>query len=104
MRPVRLGGAHRDVEHLRDLLVRVAEGEQAQHLALAVRERILLRELRRLGVGGHQPSAELGIDVAAAARDLANRGHDLVVGRLLEDVAAGARRERLAHVARLVLH
>src|SRR5436305_1587713 len=82
----------------------MAEGEQAQHLALAVRERIRLRLLRRLDVGGHQPRAELGIDVAAAARDLANRGHDLVVGRLLEDVAAGARRERLAHVARFVLH
>ena len=29
VRPVRLGGAHRDVEHLRDLLVRVAESEEA---------------------------------------------------------------------------
>src|SRR5581483_8492091 len=34
---VRLGRAHRDVEHLRDLLVRVPQGEQAQHLALSLR-------------------------------------------------------------------
>ena len=40
VRAVRLGRPHGDVEHLRDLLVRVAEREQAKHLALAVRERI----------------------------------------------------------------
>lgn len=33
---VRLGCAHRDVEHRRDLLVRVAERKEAQHFALAV--------------------------------------------------------------------
>ena len=43
VRPVRLGRAHGDVEHLRDLLVRVAEREQAQHLALALGERVLPR-------------------------------------------------------------
>ena len=36
VRAVRLGGAHRDVELLGDLLVRVPEREQAQDLALAV--------------------------------------------------------------------
>ena len=40
---VRLGRAHRDVELLRDLLVRVPEREQPQHLALAIRQRILPR-------------------------------------------------------------
>ena len=42
VRAVRLGRAHRDVELLRDLLVRVAEREQPQHLALALGERVLL--------------------------------------------------------------
>ena len=44
------------------------------------------------------------MDVAPPARDLAHRLHDLRVGRLLEHVAARARRERLAHVPRVVLH
>ena len=60
--------------------------------------------LRRLGVGGDQPRAELGVDVAAAAGDLADRRDDLGVRRLLEHVAARAGRERLADVARVVLH
>src|SRR5205807_976686 len=36
VRPMRLGGPHGDVEHLRDLLVRMSKREEAQHLALAV--------------------------------------------------------------------
>src|SRR2546423_1877880 len=36
VRAVRLGRADRDVEHPRDLLVRMAEGEQAEDVALAV--------------------------------------------------------------------
>ena len=43
VRAVRLGRSHRDVELLRDLLVRVAEREQPQDLALAVGERVFLR-------------------------------------------------------------
>ena len=58
VRPVRLGRAHRDVEHLRDLLVRVAEREQPQHLALALRERVGLLARLRLGLGRDQPRAE----------------------------------------------
>ena len=104
MRAVRLGRPHRDVEHLRDLLIRVTEREQAQDLPLAVRERIRLGKLRRLGVGRHQPRTEFGVHVPAAARDLANRRHDLGVRCLLQDVAAGARRKGLADIARLVLH
>ena len=59
---------------------------------------------RLLGLGGDDPRAERRVDVAPAAGDLAHRGDDLGVGRLLEDVAARARRERLADVARVVLH
>ena len=47
---------------------------------------------------------ELRVHVAAAAGDLADRGDDLGVGRLLEHVAARADGERLADVARVVLH
>ena len=36
VRPMRLGRSHRDVELRGDLLVRVAEGEQAKNLALAI--------------------------------------------------------------------
>ena len=44
------------------------------------------------------------MDVALAGRDGAHGGDDLRVGGLLEHVAARARLERLAHVARVVLH
>ncbi len=44
------------------------------------------------------------MDVAAAAGDLADSRDDLDVGRLLEHVAARAGGERLADVARVVLH
>ena len=104
MRPVRLGRAHRDVEHLRDLLVRVAEREQPQHLPLAVRERILLGAAALLGLGRDEPRTQRRMDVAAAAGDLPDRGDELGVGRLLQHVAARAGRERLADVARIVLH
>src|SRR4051812_35326401 len=104
VRAVRLGGSHRDEELLRDLLVGVAEREQAQDLALPLRERIVRGALAFLGLGGEQSRAELGMQVAAAGRDLAHRVHDLVVGRLLEHVAARAGRKCLAHVARVVLH
>ena len=68
VRPVRLGRAHRDVEQLRDLLVRVPEGEQAQHLALALRERVRLRSLALLGLGRDEARAERRVDVALARR------------------------------------
>ena len=42
MRTVRLGRAHRDVQLAGDLLVRVSEREQAEDVALAVGERILV--------------------------------------------------------------
>ena len=50
VRPVRLGCAHRDVEQLGDLLVRVAEREQPQHLSLTFGEWVgsLLLSLPRL--------------------------------------------------------
>src|SRR5262249_52090990 len=63
VRAVRLRGAHRDVQLLRDLLVRVSEREQTQHLALAFGERVFLRLPRRGGLGRDQACAELRVDI-----------------------------------------
>ena len=79
----------------RDLLVRVAEREQPQHLTLAVGERVLVRPPRVVGFGGDQPRTELGMHVPPAARDLADRVHHLGVRCFLQDVAARPERERL---------
>ena len=49
-----------------------------------------------------EPGAELVVDVVAAPRHLANRREELLVGRLLQDVALCAGRERVPHVARVV--
>src|SRR5262249_9449699 len=71
--PVRLGRAHGDVELLRDLLIRVAEREQFQDLALTVRERVGLLRCADGRVVGGKPRAELVVDVVAALRHLADR-------------------------------
>ena len=92
VRAVRLGRAHRDVELARDLLVRVAEREQAQNVALAVGERVLLGALPLLRVGGDHPRAERRMHVAPAGGDVADGGDDVGVDGLLEDVAGRARR------------
>ena len=76
----------------------------SEHLALALRERVLVGPPLRLGVGGDQPRAELGMDVSPARGDLADRRDDLRVGGLLQHVPARADRERLADVPRVVLH
>ena len=67
MRPVRLDGAHRQEELLGDLLVRVAQSEEPEHLPLAVGERILLGPGPFLGLGGDEPGAERGVDVLPPA-------------------------------------
>ena len=104
VRPVRLGGAHRDEQHLRDLLIRVAEREQAQHLALPVGERVARSPPGRVDLRLREPGAERRMHVAPTRSDLAHRLHDLGVGRLLQHVAARAGGERLANVRRIVLH
>src|SRR6185437_468166 len=94
----------RDVEHLRDLLIGVSEREQAHDLALALRERVGLDALLLLGLRGDEARAERRVDVPPAAGDLVDGGYDLGVGRFLEHVAGRSRGERLADVARVVLH
>jgi peroxiredoxin Q/BCP len=104
VRAMGLRRADRDEEKLRDLLVRVPEREQPQHLSLTVGERIGLGACLCLGLCGGEPRAERRVDVASSARDVAHRLDELVVRGLLEQVAGGAGREGLAHVARVVLH
>ncbi len=89
---------------LRDLLVRVPEREQPQDLTLAVRERVLVGALLGVGVGREQSRAELGAHVAAALRHLTDGRDYLGVGGLLEHVPGRPGGERLANVARVVLH
>ena len=60
VRAVRLRRPDGDEELLRDLLVRVAEREQPQHLVLTVGERVLLGLARRIRVRRDQACAELG--------------------------------------------
>src|SRR5207253_550920 len=64
------------------------------------------RELRRgeQAESELQPPAELGVDVAPTAGDLANGSDHLRVSRFLRHVATRAGGERLAHGARVVLH
>src|SRR5581483_9901741 len=86
VRAVRLGGADRDVELPPDLLIRVPQCEQAQDLALALAQRIVGRTPLRGRVRRNQPRAELGVDVAAASRNLADGVDHLGIRGLLEDV------------------
>ena len=61
---VRLGSTNGDVEHLGDLLVRVAQSEEPQDLPLPIRERVLLGGLGRRGIGCGHAGAECRVDVA----------------------------------------
>ena len=80
------------------------EREKSQHLVLALRERIRLRALMRLGVERRKPRSQRGMDVLAAGRNLLDRLHEVGAGRLLHEVAAGTRGECLPDVPRVVLH
>ena len=88
---VRANRLGRDEQLLADLLVRVAVGEQPQHVALALRQ---VRHL--LGRGGAREHAgEDRIDVRPAGRDELDRPHDLGERRLLEHEPARTGVERL---------
>ena len=79
MSPVRLDRAHREEELLGDLLVRVTQGQEPQHLPLPVGERILLGPSLLLGLGGDEAGAERGVDVLPAGRHFADRADHLRV-------------------------
>ena len=104
MRPVRLGGAHRDVQLPRDLLVGVAERKQSQHFTLAVRQRVALGLGSGFSLGFNQACAQLRMHVATAASDLAHSRDQLGAGRFFKDVTTGTSGKGLAHVTRIVLH
>src|SRR5579862_10042890 len=69
VRPMRLGRADRDEEELGDLLIRVPERQQAQHLALAVRQGVGA-VLAVLVLGDSETRTEQRVQVAPAARNL----------------------------------
>ena len=91
-----------------DLLVCVAGGEQPQHLGLPRGERIGGGVPGRFQVGvrlaAHQPGAEQRVQVLASRRDRAHGGQELLVCGFLQQVAARALLERLAHVGGVVVH
>jgi len=83
-----------------DLVVGVAERDQAQDLQLALGEVI-----RGGGIGlGSEPSTELRLQVGAALGGHADGLDELLAGGLLEDVAQHAGLERLPGEGGLVLH
>src|SRR5207237_6370628 len=104
VRAMRLRGAHRDEQLLGDLLVREAEREQPEDLALAVGQGILFRLTHCLGLRGDEARAKLWVDVPTSAGHLPDRRHDLGISRFLEHVAARSSSERLPEIARIVLH
>jgi hypothetical protein len=100
MGPVRLDGSHAQVELLGDLVVGVAESDQAQHLQLPLGE--IVRgggiRLRR------QAGAELRLQVGPALRRHPDRLDQLLAGSLLEDVTEDTGLQGLARERGLVLH
>ena len=94
---VALDGPHAHDQLLGDLLVRVAQGEQAQHLALALGQLVDRAGRRR---GRRERGAERRVDVPLAGRHRADGAHEVLVRRRLRQVAVGAGVEGPAHVLR----
>ena len=95
--PMRLDRAYAQEQALGDLLVRVAERDQSQHVALALREIVL-------GLAHHQPRRHRGLHVQPIGEDRAQGVGELLVGGVLEHVALRSLLQRAAGVHRLVLH
>ena len=100
VRAVRLDRADAEVELLGDLVVGVAQRDQAQNLQLTVGEVVGRRGLRLR----REPRAQLGLKIGLADRRHSHRLDKLLAGRLLEDVGEDAGLQRLAGEGRLVLH
>ena len=93
-----------NVERARDLLVRLALAEQAQHVALARRQHrhdVGVDRRRRLGRARRLGQQQRRRVDAAAEHLLERRDHRLRVERL-GDVAEGAGGERVEHVLALL--
>jgi hypothetical protein len=101
---VGLSRADRDVQLLRYLLIRVTEREEAQDLALAVGERVCFGAAFGFALCSDEACTELRVHIAPTGRDLTDRGDNLGVGSLFQDVAARARSECLLDVLGIVLH
>src|SRR5690606_40932811 len=82
-----------DEQLLGDLLVRVAAGDQPQHLALALRQRVELRvDGGRLGGGEgvEDEPGQAGREDRVALRDPADGVGQLLTADVIVDVAEGA--------------
>src|SRR4051794_4200524 len=99
VRAVRLDGAHGEVQLLADLGVRVSERDQAQDVDLA-RGQIVGRALG----GGGERGAEARMQIRLALTGEPYGVDELVVGRLLEDVAQRARAQGMAGEGGVLLH
>ena len=108
VRSVGLGCSHRDEQRFCDLLVGVAGSKQSQHLGLPRRERVGGGVLGCFQVGvrlaAHEPGTEHRMQVLASRRDRTHGAEQLFVGGLLQQIAARALLERLAHVGGVVVH
>src|SRR5918996_2938587 len=97
--PMRLDGAHAEVEPARDLAVGVAERDQTEHVELA-----LGQVAGRAARGGRHARSELGVEPGAAAGGGPDRLDELGAGRLLQHVALGAGPQRFAGKGGVLLH
>src|SRR3954454_736687 len=102
VRAVRLDRAHAQVQLPGDLRVRVAEGDQPEDLDLALGQ--VVGRAGGLGRRCRDAGAELRVQERAAARGGAHGLHELLVGGLLEDVAARPGLEGLARERGVLLH
>ena len=94
---MRLDRAHAQVELPRDLLVGVAERDQAEDLALALGEVVL-------GLAHDETGCEGRMDVDPVGEHRLDRAHELLVCCVLDHVALRSELEGLVRVGRLVLH
>ena len=94
----------REEELVGDLPHGLAGGDHPHHLVLAVGQRLVQRLAAVVLELERELLAERGRDVAAAARDLADRAHQLLGRAFLRQIARGAGLERAHRVAVLGIH
>ena len=90
--------AHRQSQRLRDLLVGLAAGDVAQHVAFALRQHGGWRR------GLRQAHRDRSAEIAAACHDRVDGGDDLMRRFVLQQIAARTGLDRLHHVFGVVVH
>src|SRR5436305_2585598 len=103
-RAVRGHALHADVELRRHIARRLAGGDETENLKLAAGE-ILVRALLCRPHGGERKKLrQRGREKALAARDVADRRHEILARAVLADVAERAAAQRTRRVRRLAMH